>query len=259
MAVLNLTPDSFSDGGQHRSLSRAIDHAQAMIDAGADLIDIGGESTRPGASPVSATEELDRVLPVISALRQHSDIPISIDTSKPEVMRAAADAGVDMINDVAALRATGALEAAAATGLPVCLMHMQGRPDNMQQAPAYADVIGEITTFLSERIEACMAAGIDRQQLILDPGFGFGKTLSHNLAILSRLEQFAALELPLLIGVSRKSMFGQLLDLPVSERGNASVCAAMMAMERGASILRVHDVMEHVQARDLYLAVRTAD
>ena len=259
MGILNVTPDSFSDGGRFLATGQALDQAARMIEAGAAVIDIGGESTRPGASPVSAQQELDRVMPVLEGLVDALDIPLSIDTTKPEVMRAAAAAGAGLINDVSALRAPGAIETAAAIGLPVCLMHMQGEPRTMQKAPQYRDVVADIQEYLAQRLAACESAGIPRSRLLVDPGFGFGKTLAHNLALLSRLSAFCRLGVPVLIGISRKSMLGQLTGRPVEDRLAASVAAAVLAAQRGASIIRVHDVAETVDALKILQAVADVD
>ena len=256
MGILNVTPDSFSDGGDFATREAALRHARQMVADGADLIDVGGESTRPGAPPVSVAEELDRVIPVIEALASELAVPVSVDTSKPEVMRAAVAAGAGLINDVAALRRPGALAAAAALGVPVCLMHMQGEPGTMQQDPAYGDVVAEVAAFLAGRLAACEAAGIPRERLLVDPGFGFGKTLAHNLALLRGLPRLASLGVPVLAGLSRKSMIGALLGgVPVGERLHGSVAAAVLAVERGAAIVRVHDVGPTVQALRIVAAV----
>lgn len=251
MGVLNVTPDSFSDGGLHRDPKRAVQQGLALAAAGADLIDIGGESTRPGASAPGVAEELDRVIPVVEGLRLASDAIISVDTSEPAVMSAAVAAGADMLNDVRALGRPGALSAAAAAGVPVCLMHMQGSPATMQREPRYADVVGEVLAFLMERVAACVAAGLPRDSLILDPGFGFGKTLEHNVALLHRLDELAATGFPVLAGLSRKSMIGQLSGDPggrPADRLGGSVALALVARARGARIVRVHDVAPTVQA-----------
>ena len=253
MGVLNVTPDSFSDGGQlHDGKTLQADalyrRAEAMVAAGAAVLDIGGESTRPGAEPVSAAEEADRVLPALSQLRQRFDVVLSLDTSTPLVMREGARLGAGMINDVRALTRPGALDAAASSGLPVCLMHMQGDPQTMQQAPSYADVVADVKNFLQQRIEACEAAGIERTRLLLDPGFGFGKTLAHNLTLLQRLGELQSFDLPILAGLSRKSMIGKITGRPDDDRLAASVSLAVMAAERGARLLRVHDVQETADA-----------
>lgn len=242
MGVLNLTPDSFSELGKPQDLGSALDAALRMVGEGADIIDVGGESTRPGASPVSAQEELDRVVPLIERLAASSPVPISIDTSKPEVMRAAVAAGAGLINDVRALRVEGALEAAAALAVPVCLMHMQGEPANMQEAPHYADVAAEVQRFLADRVFTCELAGIPRARLLVDPGFGFGKSLEHNAALMAALPELARDLPPLVVGVSRKSMIGAITGRSISERTTGSVVAAVLAAQRGARILRVHDV-----------------
>ncbi|MDZ3824250.1 MAG: dihydropteroate synthase [Pseudoxanthomonas sp.] len=259
MGIVNVTPDSFSDGGRHADAAAAIAHGLALVAEGADLLDVGGESTRPGAAPVPVEEELRRVLPVVEGLVAASAVPVSIDTSRPEVMRAAVAAGAGMINDVRALRGEGALDAAAALGVPVCLVHMQGEPDSMQEAPHYDDVIAQVHRFLAERVFACEMAGIDRRRLVLDPGFGFGKTLEHNLALLAGLDRFADLKLPILAGLSRKRMIGTLTgqDEP-GQRLHGSVAAAVLAAERGAGILRVHDVAATVQALAVQHALATA-
>ncbi|MFA0414234.1 dihydropteroate synthase [Vibrio renipiscarius] len=248
MAILNVTPDSFSDGGQFNSLDNALSQAEKMISAGVSIIDIGGESTRPGAPDVTLEEELARVIPVIKAIRAKHDVWISIDTSKAEVMRQAVEAGVDIINDVRALQEPGALNVAAQAGLPICLMHMQGQPRSMQANPSYDDLINDVGAFLQERIRACEAVGIDRQQLILDPGFGFGKTLEHNYQMLAHLESFHQFNLPLLAGMSRKSMLFKLLDKTPAECVAASVSCATIAAMKGAQILRVHDFEQTLDA-----------
>jgi dihydropteroate synthase len=256
--VLNVTPDSFSDGGQSFDPDAALRHAEAMVAAGAAIIDVGGESTRPGAAQVGAEEEVRRVVPVISAIASRFPIPISVDTSKPEVMRAAVAAGAGLINDVRALRLPGALDAAAALGVPVCLMHMQGQPETMQQGPSYGDVVGEVIGFLRVRMAACEAAGIRRERILLDPGFGFGKTLTHNLTLLWGLRAVAALGPPILVGLSRKSMLGTLTGRPVTERLAGSLAAAVLAVERGAVLVRAHDVAETVDALAVAAALREA-
>jgi len=242
MGILNVTPDSFSDGGRFDRVEQALEHAMRMQQEGADIIDIGGESTRPGASSVSVDEELERVIPVIRAIRQQTSLPISIDTSKPEIMRAAVGEGANMVNDVNALQAKGALEACAELSVPVCLMHMQGEPRTMQQDPEYDDVVQDVADFLRQRYLACVDAGIDRNNIVIDPGFGFGKTLQHNLDLLNGLELICALELPVLVGISRKSMLGAILDKPVSERLYAGLAAVVIAYQKGARLFRVHDV-----------------
>jgi dihydropteroate synthase len=247
MGIVNVTPDSFSDGGQFHSSARAIQHARLLVEQGADLLDIGGESTRPGAQAVGIEEELERVLPVLEGLSD-CGVPLSVDTLKPEVMRAAIRAGADMINDVNALRAEGALQAVAESGVAVCLMHMQGQPGTMQHSPLYQDVVAEVKTFLGERIAVAERAGIQRNRMLIDPGFGFGKTLEHNVGMLKRLDAFTGLGVPLLAGLSRKSMLGLLTGLPVEERMVPSVAAAVIAAMKGANILRVHDVKETRQA-----------
>ena len=259
MGVLNVTPDSFSDGGRFQSLNEAISQAQRMLSQGAAIIDIGGESTRPNATAVSANEELDRVIPVIEAIHQRFDTVISIDTSKPEVMTAATVAGAGMINDVMALRNEGALEAALAAMVPVCLMHMQGEPRSMQKSPVYADVVNDICTFLDTRIQACLNAGISRDSLLLDPGFGFGKSLHHNLSLMKHLDVFKTFNLPLLVGVSRKSMLGAILNKEVNQRLAGSIALQSLALFQGASIIRAHDVAEAVDACKVCDAVMTAE
>ncbi len=258
MGVLNVTPDSFSDGGDFFSADAAVERALAMQAEGAAIIDIGGESTRPGAEPVSAEDEIRRVVPVIEALQVRLTVPISIDTQKPEVMRAAVAAGAGFINDVNALRAPGALEAAAECQVPVCLMHMQGEPRTMQADPHYDDVVDEVSGFLQQRAAACEQAGIAREHILLDPGFGFGKTLQHNLQLLARLETIGALGFPLLVGLSRKSMIGKLLGLDVGERLAASIALAVLAVERGAALVRAHDVAPTWQALQMQVALRAA-
>ncbi len=259
MGILNTTPDSFSDGGncyrgQTLDLDLALARGQQLLREGAAIIDVGGESTRPGAKPVSSQEELDRVIPVVELLVRECNALVSVDTSNPQVMTEAARAGASLINDVRALQRDGALAAAAATGLPVCLMHMQGEPDTMQQAPAYRDPVTQVREFLLERAAAAQAAGIARDQLLLDPGFGFGKTLAHNLVLLQQLARLADAGYPLLVGLSRKSMLGALLGREVSERLPGSLALALLAADRGAAIIRVHDV---AATTDL-LAVRAA-
>ena len=256
MGVLNLTPDSFSDGGQHASLQAALVRARQMVEEGARIIDVGGESTRPGAQSVPEQEELDRVIPVIEAIHRELDAVISVDSMKPAVMIAACAAGAELINDVRALRAAGALEAARHTGAAVCLMHMQGEPRSMQQQPEYQDVVAEVVQFLGARIKACEQAGIPRQKILLDPGIGFGKNLDHNLALLANLDQLATLGCPLLIGVSRKSMFQHLLDAPVAQRLHGSLAAAALAVWQAAAIVRAHDVRATVETLKVASAIR---
>lgn len=244
MGILNVTPDSFSDGGKYSSVARALEHAADMVAAGAAIIDVGGESTRPGAEPVSEQQELDRVIPVIEQLSASFNVPLSVDTSKPGVMRAAVAAGAGMINDVRALRAHGALEVAAHASVPVCLMHMQGEPRTMQAAPLYDSVVDEVTEFLVARASDCIAAGVDREHIVLDPGFGFGKTLEHNLLLVKHLERLAGRGFPVLIGVSRKSMFEKLLGLPVDQRLPPGLALTTLAVWKGATLIRTHDVPE---------------
>lgn len=255
MGILNVTPDSFSDGGRFVTRDEAVRQAERMLAEGADLIDIGGESTRPGAAAVSVDEELGRVIPVIEGLAERVDVPLSVDTSKPDVMCAAVSAGAAMINDVAALRAEGAVDAVADLGVPVCLMHMRGEPRTMQDAPQYADVVADILDYLVQRVSACAAGGVARKRLLIDPGFGFGKTLQHNLALLGSLRAFERLELPIMVGISRKSMLGALTGrVVVEDRTSASVAAALIAVERGARIVRVHDVGPTVDALKIWQA-----
>lgn len=256
MGIVNVTPDSFSDGGAHDTLEAAVAHGLKLAEEGADILDIGGESTRPGAADVSVEEELRRVVPVIERLAKETTLPISIDTFKPEVMRAAVQAGAGMINDIYGLRREGALEAAAALGVPVVLMHMQGEPRTMQEAPDYDDVVGDVHRFLAERIFAAEMAGIARKNLIVDPGFGFGKNTRHNLALLAQLERFVELGVPVLAGLSRKRSLGELTGRDVaSERVAASVAAHLIAVQRGAAIVRVHDVAATVDALKVWHAV----
>jgi dihydropteroate synthase len=256
MGVLNVTPDSFSDGGDFFSVDAAVERALAMQSEGAAIIDIGGESTRPGAQSVPVDEEIRRVVPVIEALRPQLRIPVSVDTQKPEVMRAAVAAGAGLINDVNALRAPGALQAAADCRVPVCLMHMQGEPRTMQADPYYGDVVEEVRAFLQTRVAACLEAGIDAQHILLDPGFGFGKTVQHNLQLLARLDSLTKLGMPLLVGLSRKSMIGKLLGLEVGDRLPASIALAVLAVERGALLVRSHDVAATWQALQMHVALR---
>lgn len=255
MGVLNVTPDSFSDAGRFAGRENAIAHAHRLVADGADIIDVGGESTRPGAEPVSLAAELERVIPVIAALRTELDVPVSVDTSKPEVMRAAVAAGAGMINDVNGLRAQGAMDVVAGSGAAVCVMHMQGTPRSMQKRPQYRDVVAEVVAFLSGQAEALLAGGVAPERIVLDPGFGFGKTLEHNIALFRGLPALASIGYPVLVGVSRKAMIGSLLgDRPVTDRLMGSVTAAMLAARAGARILRVHDVKETADA----LAIQAA-
>lgn len=256
MGILNVTPDSFSDGGKHQQLEQAVAAAAQMLQDGATILDIGGESTRPGAAEVSLEQELERVLPVISALRSRFDCVISIDTSKAAVMSAAVQAGADIINDVRALQEEGALATAAALQVPVCLMHMQGAPRTMQQAPDYQDVVQQVLAFLLQRALDCQQAGIAATQIILDPGFGFGKNLTHNYQLLAAMDKFVQSGYPVLAGMSRKSMIGQLLDVPVTERLAGSLACATLAAYAGAQIIRVHDVKATVQAVRVAAAAR---
>jgi dihydropteroate synthase len=262
MGVVNTTPDSFSDGGslyagKHLDLARVLDRAREMEREGASILDIGGESTRPGAAVVGLQQEVDRVVPCVEAIRAQSDILISVDTSSPQVMRAAAAAGATMINDVRALTRDGALQVAAELQLPVCLMHMQGQPEDMQAQPRYRNVVQEVADFLAQRIELCLQAGISSQLIFLDPGFGFGKSVSHNLQLLQGLPQLAGLGYPLLVGLSRKSMIGKLLGRKVDERLPASLALAVLAVERGASVIRTHDVAATVDAVAMVSALDT--
>ena len=259
MGILNTTPDSFSDGGCFDSVDRAVKHAQLMIAEGADIIDVGGESTRPGARSVSIEDEIQRVIPVIKALRALTDVAISIDTSKPDVMKLAVEAGADLVNDVNALKADGALTTCAQLNVPVCIMHMQGEPRTMQQQPKYNDVVVDVKAYLQQRIAACEAAGIQKQNIILDPGFGFGKTLQHNFSLLKHLGALSDLGCALLVGVSRKSMIGAVLNAEVDERLHGSLAAAILAYTRGAKIFRVHDVKPTVDALKICLAMAVAE
>ncbi|KIQ82909.1 dihydropteroate synthase [Aeromonas jandaei] len=248
MGILNVTPDSFSDGGHFNQIERAVAHARQMVADGATLIDIGGESTRPGAPDVSEQEELDRVIPVVERLVSECDVMLSLDTSKAVVMREGCKAGAHLINDVRALLEPGALQAAVEAAVPVCLMHMQGQPRTMQVEPHYDDLVGEVKAFFDERIAACLAAGIAREQLLLDPGYGFGKTLAHNYQLLAAQRELLDYGLPLLVGMSRKSMIGNLLNRPVGERLAGSLACALIGMQHGARIIRVHDVRETMDA-----------
>lgn len=259
MGILNATPDSFSDGGRFSQLDAALRHAEGMVAAGATLIDVGGESTRPGARVVSPLEELERVAPLVEAIHRELDVIISVDTSTPAVMRETARLGAGLINDVRSLRRDGALDAAAATGLPVCLMHMLGEPGDMQDNPHYDNVTAEVATFLRERMDACASVGIETDRIILDPGFGFAKTLAHNLSLFKHMEALHGLGRPLLVGVSRKSMIGLALGRPVDERLYGGLALAALAMAKGAKILRVHDVAETVDVVRMIAAVESAE
>lgn len=255
MGIINVTPDSFSDGGLHASTEAAVVLGLKLAEEGADILDVGGESTRPGANEVSLEEELRRVIPVIEQLVGQTALPISIDTSKPEVMRAAVAAGAGMINDVYALRREGALDAAAALGVPVCLMHMQGEPRSMQTDPHYEDVVAEVHGFFTQRLFACEMAGISKKKLLIDPGFGFGKKLEHNLRLLRQLARFVELGVPVLAGLSRKSMIGEVTGRPLEQRLVGSTAAALIAAQNGAAILRVHDVAATLDALKIWNAV----
>lgn len=258
MGILNVTPDSFSDGGTHNTPAKALEHARKMIAEGATIIDIGGESTRPGAAEVSPEQEAERVIPVVAAIARESDVWISVDTSKALVIREAANAGAHILNDIRSFSEPGALQAAAQSGLPVCVMHMQGEPRTMQQAPHYQNVVREVYTYLEAQVARCVVAGIEKNHIILDPGFGFGKTLAHNYQLLDKLDLFHNLGLPVLAGMSRKSMIGQLMDIPPDERVAGSVACAVIAAMKGAQIIRVHDVKETVQAMKVVEATRLA-
>ncbi|WXL26933.1 dihydropteroate synthase [Ectopseudomonas mendocina] len=259
MGILNVTPDSFSDGGRFSQIDAALRHAESMCRAGATLIDVGGESTRPGARHVSALEELERVAPVVEAIAAELDVIISVDTSTPAVMREAARLGAGLINDVRSLQRDGALDAVADTALPVCLMHMRGEPDSMQSNPQYADVLVEVRDFLSERMAACAKAGIPDERIILDPGFGFAKTLEHNLSLFRRMDALHELGRPLLVGVSRKSMIGKVLANEIGERLYGSLALAALAVAKGAHIIRVHDVAETMDVVRMIAAVQAAE
>ncbi|HET7663435.1 MAG TPA: dihydropteroate synthase [Rhodanobacteraceae bacterium] len=260
VGIINVTPDSFSDGGEHASLETAVAHGLRMVEAGADMLDVGGESTRPSASDVSAEEEMSRVIPVIEHLAREVAVPIAVDTSKPEVMTAAVGAGAGMINDVYALRREGALDAAAKTGAAICLMHMQGEPRSMQADPHYDDVVGEVHRFLAERVFACEMAGIDKRRVMVDPGFGFGKNLEHNLALLRALDKLRDLAAGIYVGLSRKSMLGVITgrERP-ADRVSASVAAALVAVQRGAIMVRTHDVAATRDALAVWQAVHAGD
>lgn len=253
MGILNVTPDSFSDGGRFESVEAAVTQAFRMVDEGAKIIDIGGESTRPGAHAITEQEEIDRVLPIIEALIGELTVPISIDTSEPAVMRAAIGAGASMVNDTRALRTPGALEAVKHANVAICLMHMQNTPHSMQNNPHYTDVVGEVKMFLEERVQCCVEDGISRDRLLVDPGFGFGKNIAHNLTLLANLQCLNNIGLPVLVGLSRKSMIGTLLDRPISERLYGSLSAAVIAAFKGASIIRAHDVRPTVEAITLFI------
>ncbi|MBT3831694.1 MAG: dihydropteroate synthase [Gammaproteobacteria bacterium] len=244
MGILNVTPDSFSDGGRFSTIDSALTHAREMASGGADIIDVGGESTRPGANPVSASEEIDRILPVIQAIRRESDVAISVDTSKAQVIHAVQSEDIDLINDVCALRHAGAMDAASQSGIPVCLMHMLGEPRTMQQNPDYGDVVSEVFDFLVDRVSACETAGIPQSRLVLDIGFGFGKSPQDNLRLINQLPRFLELGLPMLVGLSRKSTIGRIVDDPLI----GSVSGALFALSKGARILRVHDVAQTISA-----------
>lgn len=260
MGVLNVTPDSFSDGGQFHignklDSSLLLKRAESMMAAGAAFLDVGGESTRPGASAVSVQEELDRVVPAVEMIKQELGVLVSVDTSTPQVIVETAAVGADLINDVRALEREGAVEAAASAGVPVCLMHMRGSPDTMQDNPDYYDVVKEVKGYLGKRVDVCVAAGIAKDQLLIDPGFGFGKTLQHNLQLLNQLSEFKAMGHPLLVGMSRKTMIGAVLDKPANERLYGSLAVATIAAMKGADIIRVHDVAETVDAIKMVTAV----
>ena len=248
MGILNVTPDSFSDGGRYASTNKAVEHALQLIEEGADILDIGGESTRPGATPVSLNEELSRVIPVIEALVKIVKVPLSIDTYKPEVMRNAISAGVDIVNDINALQAPTALDVVSASNVGVCLMHMQGTPQTMQLDPQYKDVLAEVNAFLTARLQATIAAGINKNRILLDPGFGFGKRTVHNITLLQHLRHIASIGQPLLVGLSRKSVLGQMLGDNKTDRVSASIATSVIAAMKGANILRVHDVKATVDA-----------
>lgn len=256
MGVLNVTPDSFSDGGDYASPDRAIARAVQMVEEGAAIIDIGGESTRPGAPPVILEDELQRVIPVIEALRASVSVPISIDTRKPEVMQAAVAAGAGLVNDVNALQEPGAVEMAASLEVPVCLMHMQGDPATMQDAPTYSNVVDEVTAYLNTRAAVCMQQGIPKERILLDPGFGFGKTTEHNLLLLQQLHRLVACGYPVLVGLSRKSLIGKVLGLPVDKRLYPGIALAVLAVWKGAALVRCHDVQATREAIEMCQAVR---
>lgn len=255
MGIVNVTPDSFSDGGKYSSVDLAVEHALQLIAEGADILDVGGESTRPGAEPVSLDEELRRVIPVIEALNKVITVPLSIDTYKPEVMRAAIEAGADIVNDVCALREDGALEVVANSNVGICLMHMQGVPQTMQINPQYTDVVAEVKQFLADRVETCLARGIARERILLDPGFGFGKTTAHNVALIQHLDSLAKLGFPLLVGLSRKSVLGKIAGGDEQQRLHAGLAASVISVMKGAKIVRVHDVKATVDALKVVAAV----
>lgn len=259
MGILNVTPDSFSDGGRYALKDAALKHAESMVRAGATLLDVGGESTRPGARAVSPTEELERVAPVVEAIARELDVVISVDTSTPAVIREVARLGAGLINDVRSLRRDGALDAALDSGLPVCLMHMRGEPGDMQDDPQYTDVTTEVSDFLAQRMAECVAAGIKAERIVLDPGFGFAKTLEHNLSLFRHLERLHALGRPLLVGVSRKTMIGKVLGREVDARLYGSLALAALAVAKGAQIIRVHDVAETVDVVRMIAAVQSAE
>jgi len=244
MGILNVTPDSFSDGGRFLCADSAVSHALQMVEDGADIIDVGGESTRPGAENISLEAELQRVVPIVETLAKQLNVPISVDTTKPEVMRASIERGAAMINDVTGLQAVGALEVVQTSNVAVCIMHMQAQPRTMQTNPQYGDVVGTVSSFMQAQVAKCEAAGISRKRLLVDPGFGFGKTLAHNLALFKHLSQLAPVGIPVMVGVSRKRMLGEITGQAVHDRGTASVVAAVLAIMNGASVVRVHDVKE---------------
>lgn len=258
MGILNVTPDSFSDGGHYTQIDTAVRRAQSMCALGASIIDIGGESTRPGAAPVSAQQELDRVAPLVEIISRECDVIVSVDTSTPAVIRESARLGAGLINDVRALQREGALDAAAATHLPVCLMHMRGEPQTMQDEPFYTDIAAEVISFWQERIRACEQVGISAERIVLDPGFGFAKNTQHNYELFQRLPELLSVQRPLLVGVSRKSMIGNVLHKPVEQRLSGNLALAVMALERGAKILRVHDVAETMDVLNIFNAVCSA-
>lgn len=255
MGILNVTPDSFSDGGEFNRVDAAVKHALDMHTQGASIIDVGGESTRPGAQSVTESQEIERVVPVIEAIREKSEVLISVDTSKPVVMRAAMQAGASLVNDVNALRTEGAVECCAEFNVPVCLMHMKGEPRTMQQNPQYNDVVSEVSGFLQQRVRHCVESGIPGEHIVLDPGFGFGKTLHQNVTLLTHLNVICELNFPVMIGISRKSMLGQILDRPVDERLIGGIAAAVIAYSKGAHVFRVHDVAATRDALKICIAV----